>query len=73
MSVKIVPQKQVNDQYISFEVQCDGIPTRVVSVNVDAIADGKITIEGEVLKATESALARLRRVETAKEAMRGFE
>ena len=72
MAVKIVPKGQVSDQFMAFEVHLEGIPTRVVSVSLDALADGLITIEGEVAKATEQAEARLKRVLAAEQAMKGL-
>jgi len=51
------------DDFIVLRVICPPLPDKMVSVAVDALTEGTLTLEGEITRETELAQERLRRHE----------
>ena len=51
------------DDFVVLRVSCPPLPDRMVSISVDALADGKLTLEDEIARETALAEDRLRKHE----------
>ena len=52
---------QPGDDFVVLKITCPPLPERRVSVSVDALAEGLLTIEGEIERETLEAEKRLER------------
>lgn len=59
MKVEIVDR---TDEFIVLEVSSEGLPAKRTSVHIDAIADGRTTLEAEKAKALADGELRLARI-----------
>lgn len=73
MAVKIEQVLLKSEDFVAFKVCCEGIPDRVITLSLDGIADGLITVEEEVEKAKAEAEIRLKRATAQKQALRDLE
>ena len=48
------------DDFVVLKVICPPLPDKCISVSVEALADGRVTLEDEIARETRSAEDRLR-------------
>ncbi len=64
MKVEII---ETTEEFIVLEVSAEGLPKKRTSVHIDAIADGRTTLEEQMELAREDGEVRLARLKAMKE------
>lgn len=73
MAIKVTQEPLKSDEFIALRVTCDEIPDKIITIHLDAIADGRTTVAREIEKAKADAEQRCKRARAARDTLKELE
>ena len=70
MKIEVI---ETTDEFIVLEITSEGLPTRRTSIHIDAIAEGKTTLEEQISICEEDCKKREQRIKAMNKALKAME